>query len=431
MSDSHLFSLNHLLAISLSYRSTPVELREKLAFPYDRLASTLQDMRGSLASSDSELGLLSTCNRTEIYAFTQDPLSTREQLIGYLARHAGLERSQLEPECRFLSGRQAALHLLHVAAGLDSLVIGEQEILGQVKVAFRAAQEAGTCGAQLSALFRAAIQTGKRVRSETEIGRIGLSIAAIVVELAQQILDPLEQRTALLIGAGKISSMTARALTAAGLSCILVANRTFERAQKLAVSLAGRAVHFEQLLDSLLEADIVICSTSAPHTVLHKDTVQQAMAHRPGRPMLIADLAVPRDVDPEVAHIPGVHLRDIDDLDQLVQTHHPLAASTRQRAETIAQDELDCFEVWLENRRNANIICALNRHASRIVESQVQKTTRKLGDLTPRQEQLIQKMGLAIASQILHKPFQYLKTPPQDQNDAELEKLIQKLFEIS
>jgi len=431
LSDLPVFSLDHLLAVSLSYRSAPVELREKLAFPPDRLAFALNEMRHALASSSSEIVLLSTCNRTEVYAFAADPPAAQDRLLACLAQHAHLDASQLAPACSFMRSRQAALHLLQVASGLDSLVIGEQEILGQVKLAFEAAQAAGTCGAWLSALFRSAIQTGKRVRTETEIGRTSLSIAAIVVELSQQILGSLDHCTALLVGAGKISSMTARALAAAGLSCILVANRTFERAQKLAASLAGQAVHFDQLPRYLAQADIVICSTGAPHTVLHTPAVQEAMATRPARPMLVADLAVPRDVDPEVAQIHGVHLCDIDDLDHLVRAHHPLAASTRSRAEEIAQEELACFEIWIENRRNADLICALNRHANRIVQAQVQKTTCKLGDLTPRQQQAIEKMGLAIASQLLRQPIQHLKTYPENPTGAQLEEMIHELFGIS
>jgi glutamyl-tRNA reductase len=231
----------------------------------------------------------------------------------------------------------------------------------------------------------------------------------LVVELAQEIIGPLDDHTALLIGAGKISSLTARALTQAGLHCILVANRTFEHARKLAASLAGQAVHFEELPAHLVEADIVICSTGAPHTVLHTGQVRRAMAARPHRALLVADLAVPRDADPEIAGIEGVRLVDIDDLDDLVQTRHPLAAATRQQAEEIVCQELECFKAWGEARRNAALICALQEQAKAIVDAQVGKTLRRLGDLTPEQCEAIEMMGKAIASQLLHEPIRKLK----------------------
>lgn len=424
-------SQDQILLVGLNHRQAAVEVREKLAFRPERLNSTLSDLANILSIEACELVLLSTCNRTEIYAFSDDPPKTLQRVLHFLAEHSQLNPEILQPLCYSLTGQPAIQHLLEVASGLDSLVIGEHEILGQVKDAFEAAQKANTCGAVLSALFRTALQTGKRVRSETEIGRTSLSIATVVVELAQEKLGALQGRTALLIGAGKISSMTARALTNAGLSCILIANRTFERAQKLAHALAGRAVHFEMLPQSLLESDIVICSTGAPHIVLHAESVRRAMAARPDRPLLVADLAVPRDADPQIADITGVYLADIDDLDQLVQDRHPLAAATHRRAEEIVLEELEAYKTWIKSRRSADLICALNRYANAIVETQLQKTARKLGDLTPQQEQAIEKMAQAIASQLLHEPIRRIKTASEDANDQAMRDLIRELFKIA
>jgi glutamyl-tRNA reductase len=410
-----------------------VEVREKLAFRPDALTSGLQEL--SRASGlTAEFALLSTCNRTEVYAcaasFSQIA-ELKESILTFLARKANLPPAALERYCYHFSSEDAVRHLLWVAAGLDSLVVGENEILGQVRDAYQSAQSAGTSGVVLSALFRSAIQSGKRVRAETEIGQMGLSVASVVVELAQELLGELNDRTALLIGAGKISAMTARALTQAGLRCILVANRTFERAQKLARSLGGQAVHFEQLPQSLEEADIVICSTGAPHIVLHASAVQRAMEARPHRRLLVADLALPRDADPDIASLAGVQLVELDDLAAQVQARHPLVAGSLQQAEEIIQQELECFQSWLEARQNAALICSLQKQASAIVQAQVRKTVRKLGNLSPEQQQAIERMGQAIASQLLHHPIQYLKAERSRLDPPEMEAALQDLFGLA
>jgi glutamyl-tRNA reductase len=426
-------SIDNLLLVGLNHKFARVELREKLAFRPDVLQTALKEIQAiSLAGleGEAELVLLSTCNRTEIYTYSAEPGRIRSEILGYLGEHAQLSAQELERSCYSYAGEVAAHHLLQVSAGLDSLVLGEHEILGQVKGAFEAALESKTCGTYLSALFRAGLQTGKRVQSETEIGGASLSIASVVVELTQEMFGSLSDRTALLIGAGKISALTARALTKAGLHCILVANRTFERATELAADLGGQAIHFEQMPASLIEADIVICSTGAPHIVLHEETVRRAMSFRTNRPLLVADLAVPRDADPLIAELEGVHLKSIDDLDDLIQARHPLTADVRRQAEDIVIEELECFRSWFKSRLNAALICALQNRATSIVESQLKKTVRRLGNITPEQQQAIEKMGKAIASRILHEPIQRLKSPAEE--DSELvEVTIRELFGLN
>jgi glutamyl-tRNA reductase len=414
----------------MNHRVATVEVREKLAFHLDTLEPALQELRRT-SGIPAEFALLSTCNRTEVYACASAAGQVGELsqfILAFLARQADLPPAVLEPLCYQLGSEQAARHLLRVAAGLDSLVVGENEILGQVRGAYQAAQSAEACGMALSALFRSAIQCGKRVRAETEIGQMGLSVSTVVVELAQELLGELNDRTALLIGAGKISAMTARALTQAGLRCILVANRTFERAQRLAHALGGQAVHFEQLPQSLVEADIVICSTGAPHIVLHTAVVQRAMEARPHRRLLVADLAMPRDADPAIASLAGVQLVQLDDLELQVQARHPLAAGVRQQAEEIVQEELECLQAWLEARRHAALISSLQKQASAIVQAQVQKTMRKLDGLSPEGQQAIERMGQAIASQLLYHPIRYLKTKESRLDLPEVEALLQELF---
>ncbi len=447
------FALDSVQLVGVNHRVAPVEVREKLAFRPERLIAALEELR--LREMDREGGgettssfvLLSTCNRTEVYTCSPDPEQTKARVLAYLAEHAHLSPKTLEQFCYVDCGEPAILHLLQVAAGLDSLIIGENEILGQVGEAYEAALKAGSAGSHLSAMFRTALQAGKRVRNETEIGRMGLSVASVVVRLAQETFGGLENRTALLIGAGKISALTARLLCSSGLRCILVANRTFERAQKLAASLSGHgatqnsAVHFEKMPECLIEADIVISSTGAPHIVLHPEMIQKAMAARPDRPLLVIDLAVPRDADPSITEIEGVRLVDIDDLrvdladcistdrmstgQEIVEPYIQLVC---QQAENIIQDELQCFKVWVDERRNAALICALQNRASAIVGAQVKKTIRKMGELSPEQQDAVAAMGKAIASQLLHEPIICLKRAHEQEIESEIETLVPRLF---
>ncbi len=416
-----------ILMIGLNHKVAPVEVRERLAFGPERIPLALTELAGR---GVREAVLLSTCNRTEVYAQADDLEQVETRVQGFLARRGSLTVEQLRRMVYIMRGKQAALHLMQVAAGLDSLVLGENEILGQVRSAAEMAQSAGTSGPILSALFRCAIQSGKRARSETEIGRAEISVAGVVVEWAKQALGPLTDRTALLIGAGKISSITARALVKAGLRCIMVANRTFERAQKLAQALHGVAVHFDALEASLAHADIVICSTGAPHIVLHAETVTRAQQARNGRPLLVADLAVPRDADPQIAALPGVHLTNIDDLEVVVKTSHPLTAAACQAVEAIAQQELENFCRWCAARRCASVIQALHVKAENIYRDEVEQTLRRMGPLTPHQQTLVQALGKSIAGKLLHEPTVCLRGLPPEQDISAYIEVVQELYGI-
>ncbi|MCX7670993.1 MAG: glutamyl-tRNA reductase [Anaerolineae bacterium] len=429
---------SHLLLLGLNHTIAPVEVRERLAFGRERLAVALVELHSLLAAdacacddAAPEVVILSTCNRTEVYAWAAE--GAEGALRRFLAARSGLDEPTL---CGYLYARcgdDAAHHLMRVAAGLDSLVIGENEILGQVKEAYEAAHAALTTGPVLSTLFRLAIQAGKRVRSETAIGRAALSVGTIVVEMAQEAFGSLADRTALLIGAGKMSSIAGQALVRAGLRCVLVANRTYERAERLAAALGGRAVRFDALIENLAAADIVICSTGAPHLVLHADDVRRALQLRPqpsaaSFQLLVVDLAVPRDADPAIAAIPGVRLADIDDLEALVRANHPLAVAVRQAAEGIVTEELEGFRDWLAARCCAPLIQALRARADAICQAEVEKTLRKLGDLTPRQQEAIAAMARAIANKLLHDPIVHLKQPSDGHAPAELVRVAEALF---
>lgn len=479
-----------LCVVGVNHEMAPVEVRERLAFGPERLPLALAALQAVLASDGDKWGahadggahtgaplrepgsdggagagvlpcdegndavegahtgapvrnadaaevvILSTCNRTEVHAWTGDGDCCQAERAGAAIREYLAERGGLEPAAACDSlyvhyGDDAARHLLRVAAGLDSLVIGENEILGQVKAAFEQAHAAGTTGPVLSVLFRFAVRAGKRVRSETEIGRAALSVATIVVEMARETFGSLSERTALLIGAGKMSSIAGQALVRAGLRCVLVANRTFDRAQRLATCLGGSAVRFDALTENLATADIVICSTGAPHIVLHADAVRRAVSHRPPGSLLVVDLAVPRDVEPSIADIPAVRLADIDDLEALVQANHPLGVAVREEAERIVQEELDGFRSWQDARCCVPVIQALRERAEAICEAEVAKTLPRLGDLTPQQQDAVAAMARAVANKLLHEPIVNLKEPPDGSSPDAYADLTGKLFGLN
>ncbi len=419
-----------ILMIGLNHKVAPIEVRERLAFGPERVPFILTELLDNETAGIQEAVLLSTCNRSEIYICTCDSTSSETRLREYLADHAGLHAGNLGQMLYVLRGVEAAEHLMKVSSGLDSLVLGENEILGQVRSAAELAQEAKATGPILSALFRKAIHAGKRARTETEIGSGDISVASVVVEMAEQTFGPLNDHTALIIGAGKVSSLTARALVRAGLRCVLIANRTYERAEKIAKRLNGTAVHFDILDEVLMQADIVICSTGAPHIVLHAEAVKKAQKARNDRPLLVADLAVPRDADPKIAFIPGVNLANIDDLEIIVKTSHTLTASVYQAVEDIIQQELDDFRQWFGTRRCVPVIRALRDKAETIYKAEVEHTLRRLGPLTPKQEKLVEVMGKSIAKKLLHEPTARLRELSPDEDPSDYLKLIQDLYDI-
>lgn len=434
--------MDKILVLGVNHKYAPVAVRERLAFGKDHIAEALQDI-GALVDEDRSCGaetvrgevvLLSTCNRTEIYMRTTSPGSALKGVQAYLADRAGMRVEEIERLCYSYCGEAGVRHLMNVTAGLDSLVLGESEILGQVKRAWKQAQAVDASGPYLAALFRYAITSGKKVRAETEIGRTGLSVATMVVDLAREVFGDLQNPTALLIGAGKISSMAARALVEAGLECVLVANRTYARAEKLASSLGSgraRAVHFDVLEEHMRIADIVICSTGAPHIVLHHDMVAGAMAERNGRPLLVVDLAVPRDADPKIGELGSVRLADIDDLDELVQRRDPVNAATRAQVAEIVEAGCYDFAIWCAERECAPLIRALHAKAESICREQVALTARKLGDASPETQEALEKMSQAIVAQLLHDPIRYLKLHAEVDADKGYANVVEKLFGLN
>lgn len=396
----------HLLLLGLNHHNTPVHIRERLAVTATHLPELLRALRAT--PGVNEVAIVSTCNRFEVYAAVDDAVTQQATLVEALASARGLSACDFVCYLTTRVDADAARHLFRVAAGLDSLLIGEHQILGQVKDAFQIAQDAGTLGDGLCGLFQRAIAAGKRARNETEIGQGARSLGQVAVSIARETFGDLTDRTALLIGVGKINKIAGRALIESGLRWLLVANRTFERAVAVAQSLGGRAVHFDALAQGLADADVVVVATGAPHLVLHLDDVRAAMAPRATRPLVIIDLAVPRNVDPAVREIANVRLYDMDDLSAVVATHHPVAASAIAAAEAIVAQEVAAFLAWQRERELAPRVIALRAQAEQIRQEEVSKILARVS-FAPEQQRALDALAHALTNKLLYAATHTLK----------------------
>ena len=309
--------MSQLLALGVSHKTAPLELRERLALPEGRAAGVIRELAEE--AEIREAAAISTCNRTELYLFASDPVAAESQALTVLAREADIRPTELVGHLYSLHGADAASQLFRVSAGLDSMIVGEAEVQGQVKRAYELALVEGATGPVLNRLFRGALAAGKRARSETGISVGALSVSQVAVELAQRTLGDLAERRVLVVGAGETAELTARALAARGVEAVFIANRRYDRAIGLAQRFGGRAVRFEDLPEQMEAADIVVASTSSPHYVIERDALAEVIASRDGQPLLMMDLAVPRDIHPGCRELAGVAVHDMDDLQALVE----------------------------------------------------------------------------------------------------------------
>lgn len=395
----------HITCLGMSFRSAPVEVRDRVAFPGELLPQALESLR--FLPEVEQAAILSTCNRTEIYLFSSLPADAR--LRAWLLEYRGISAEDVWPYLYQLTEREATLHLCRVAAGLDSQLLGEVEILGQVKAAVAAAKQAEMLGAELERMFTAAITSGKRARSETRISRGAFSAGRCAVETATRVLGSLGGRSFLILGAGKVAESTARHLRNKGADTVLVANRTHTKAQEMAEQIGGKALRYDQLTQGLVQADIVISSTSAPHFVLLPEHVAEAMRQRGDRDLFLLDLAVPRDIDPEVAHLPRVHLYDIDDLGGDLGDAAACRAAEAQAAEVIAEEEADIFWQWLRARAAAPGLESLRARFEQAQAAHVTRLARKLERLSPEARACIEDLARGLTKRLLHEATMHLK----------------------
>ena len=389
----------NLLLVGTSHRRAPVEVRERIAVDADGAAAL-----GARLAGDGEAVCLSTCNRTEIYLAVADAADADRRATDALADLAETDVPELEPSLYRLEDEAAAVHLFRVAAGLDSLVPGEGEILGQVRTAY----ERGTVGPLLDRLFRDALHTGKKVRTETAIAESPGTTSSAAAALAAQVFGDLDGSRIAIVGAGKIGTLAARRLIKRGATLSFVANRTEARSALLAEELGGEAVPLERLDDAIRSADIVVSSTSAPGVVLSREAVRIALPARKGRPLLLIDLAVPRDLDPAINELPGCYLYDIDDLDAVVAETLAGREGEFAKAEAIAVAEAGRFRDWLASRDVVPAIASLRERAEQIRRSELAKAN-WMSELTERERSAIESLTTQLVNKLLHEPIVHLK----------------------
>ncbi|MCH8345361.1 MAG: glutamyl-tRNA reductase [Chloroflexi bacterium] len=389
--------------VGLNHRTAPVEEREKVAFSADDLPDALNRLHGELGSAV----IISTCNRTELYATTAGGAHDADRLLDALAACKG---TVLHPRLTyFLSHDEAARHLFRVAAGIDSMVLGESQILGQVRDAMSAATLAGSLNGVLSRLCHSALRVGKRARSQTNIGRYAVSVSSAAVALAKQTVGTLEGKTVLVISAGSTGELAANSLAESGAERILVTNRTPQRAAALARKIGGETVPFSRLPRALAQSDIVISGTGAGEFILGLETVASAAAKRNGNDLLLLDVAVPRDIDPAVRELPGVRLFDIDDIEAVSRAN--LRGRRREvlRVEAHVEDEVEDFMNWWRSLDVVPVIAALRERAEGIRGRELERALRRLPGLDDEQRERIEAMTCAIVKKMLDRPIARLK----------------------
>jgi len=397
----------NIIVVGLSHHTASIETREKLAFDPNRIEKPL---RGLVALPDIREGiLLSTCNRVEVYAVTRDIAGGIARIKRFLAEWHELPYEEVAQHLYGYHGENAIRHVFRVAASLDSLVVGESQILGQVKAAYGYAAEYGTSGLVLNRFLHKAFFVAKRVRTETRIAASAVSIAFAAVELAKKIFGDLADKTVLLIGAGEMGELAAKHFIGNGVRSVLVANRTFERGERLADELAGRPVRFEDLFDHLHKADIILSSTGASHYIIGPKDVTGAVRRRKQRPMFFIDIAVPRDVDPEVNELENVYLYNTDDLQGIVESNREQRLKEAAKAEEIVAEEAGRFLAWFSSLEVVPTIVALRSRFDEILRTEVERTMVAWKGISPEHEKRIEAMTAAMISKLLHTPISVLK----------------------
>jgi glutamyl-tRNA reductase len=419
--------MSEVLALGISHKTAPVALRERLAFS-EREASEFA--RQATATAEvREAVVISTCNRTEVYLVVGDPVRAEADVLGLLARRAEIRPTELAEAIYSPRNCDAARQLYRVTAGLESMIVGEAEIQGQVKRSHEAAMRAGCTGPLSNRLFAAALSTGKRVRTETSIGASRVSIPSVAVDLALSVLGGLQERHVVVLGAGETSELTARALADQGAGTFFVANRHADRALSLAQRFGGTVVGLDGLPEQLLGADIVLSSTSSPHPIVGRDELELVMRERQQRPLLLIDIAVPRDIEAACGELQGVSLYDIDDLQAVVARNLSTRASEAPRAQEIVEEEIHRFARWLGQLDTLPTISALREHGNELVEQVLSENSGRWESASPRDLARIEAVARAVMSRLLHEPTIRLRSLSEERGHASLE-LVRELFAL-
>jgi glutamyl-tRNA reductase len=399
--------MTELIALGISHKTAPVALRERLALTERGGRELLQEL--TARDEVDEAVAISTCNRTELYLVVSDPVRAEGELLGRLAQRAEIRPTELAGVVYSPRNCDAARQLYRVTAGLESMIVGEAEVQGQVKRAYEAALAAGTTGPLTNRLFGAALQAGKRVRSETGIGRERVSVSTVAVDLARDVVGDLRARSVVIIGAGETAELTARALADQGVRTVFVANRHAARARSLAERFGGEVGSLESLPARLQEADIVVASTSSPHPIVGADELELVMRARDGRPLILIDIAVPRDIEHACGDLDGVSVYDMDDLQAVVARNLEVRDAERTQAEAVVEEEIQRFARWMAQLDVMPTIAALREHGARIVDQVLAENTGRWESASPRDRARVEAMARSVMQRLLHEPTIRLK----------------------
>jgi glutamyl-tRNA reductase len=419
----------NLALLGINHRTAPVEVRERMSIPESRLREAISDL---LRRDGIQEGLiLSTCNRVEVIASARDQVEPETLIRKFLADHHQCNLADYENHFYYHRQQEAIEHLFRVASSLDSMIVGEPQILGQLKQAYNTAREAGALNGTLNEISLQALAVARKVRRNTAIGESAVSVSYAAVELARKIFGDLAGKTILVLGAGKMSELAARNLIRSGAGAILVANRTYDRAVELANAFHGTAIRFEQMLDHVEKADIVICSTAAPHYVIHRHHAEQWLAARKNRPMFFVDISVPRNIDPSVNELDNAFLYDIDDLGQVVEANKKQREREAVWAEEIIQQEVQKAMRRLASREIVPTIVALEQRLETIRENELERYRGRLADLTPQQREAVDALTHGILNKILHGPITELKSGVGRPEQSSLVSMVRKMFGVA
>jgi glutamyl-tRNA reductase len=419
--------MSELLTLGVSHKTAPVALRERVAFSESEAVEFL----GALTAGEHvrEAVVISTCNRTEVHLVVGDPVRAESEVLGALARRAGIRPTELAQVIYSPRNCDAARQLFRVTSGLESMIVGEAEVQGQVRRAHELAMRAGATGPLSNRLFAAALTTGKRVRSETAIGASRVSVPSVAVELALGVLGSLAERHVVIIGAGETSELTARALSDQGAGTIFVANRHADRALSLAQRFGGSVVGLEHLPEQMVQADIVLASTASPHPIVGREELEQVMGERGGRPLLLIDIAVPRDIDPACRDLAGVSLYDIDDLQAVVSLNLSSRAEEIPQALEIIEQEIRRFARWMGQLDALPTVAALHDRAGSIVEQVLGENAGRWESASPQDIARVEAIARAVVARLLHEPTIRLRTLGGESSHASLE-VLRELFAL-
>ena len=415
----------NFFVLGVNHKTAPVHVRERFAVPEARLPDAL----GKLTSMDGveEAMIVSTCNRVEIFARSKENACDLQRFV---REYFGFSSGEYEPYIFEHQQLEAVKHVFRVASSLDSMVVGESQILGQVKEAYATARALGTVNSQLDQLLTRAFAVAKKVRNETSIASSSVSIASVAVELAEKIFGSLSGKSVYLVGAGKMCELAARHLLAHGASKIYVGNRTYDRAVALANKFNGEAIPFDRLYETVPKADIIISSTGAPHAIFQKEHGEKFLHARKNRPMFFIDIAVPRDIDPGLNDLDGIFVYNIDDLQQVVSSHLGDRRKEAARAELLVEEEVRRFEQRAQTAEVVPTIVSLQQHLETLRQAELDRVRGRLGTLLPEQEMAIEALTRGIINKIMHTPITTLKSAARDPESTTVVEVVRRLFNL-